>query len=269
MIKTNNGVKKINYLFVLLAIFSVLVFGCTQTATQTAENKDAMMEKDDSMQKDTMKDKAMMMGDGFEMKDGKMVRIQEKTHAVSSMENTVTLKDGTKVMTDGKVMRPDGTSFMLKEGESMWMDGSFMEAVEMMEESMTNDDNAMMEKSGYQGKVLAGKTSPYIEFNKEDYDKALKENKKILLYFYANWCPLCKAEQPKTFAAFNELNDPDLVGFRVDYKDGNDDDKEKSLAKEFGVAYQHTKVLLKDGQRVNKWPDSWDKQRYLDELRKI
>ena len=119
MIKTNNGVKKINYLFVLLAILSVLVFGCTQTATQTAENKDAMMEKDDSMQKDTMKDKAMMMGDGFEMKDGKMVRVQEKTHAMSSMENTVTLKDGTKVMTDGKVMRPDGTSFMLKEGESM------------------------------------------------------------------------------------------------------------------------------------------------------
>lgn len=125
------------------------------------------------------------------------------------------------------------------------------------------------EKSSYKGKVLAGTTSKYLDFNKADYDNALKENKKILLYFYANWCPICKAEQPNTFAAFDELNDSDLIGFRVNYRDSETDADEEALAKEFGVSYQHTKVILKDGQKVLKAPDSWNKQRYLDELTRV
>lgn len=123
--------------------------------------------------------------------------------------------------------------------------------------------------ASYNGNILAGKTSPYIEFNKPDYDAALNSNKKILLYFYASWCPLCRAEQPETFAAFNELNDANLIGFRVNYKDSATDSDEEALAREFGVSYQHTKVIIKDGQRVLKAPDSWNKQRYLDELAKI
>lgn len=124
--------------------------------------------------------------------------------------------------------------------------------------------------TSYAGKVLAGtESTKYLEFNKADYEKALKEKKKILLYFYANWCPICRAEQPETFAAFNEINDPDLIGFRVNYRDSGTDSDEEALAKEFGVSYQHTKVLLKEGQRAGKWPDSWSKQRYLDELSKV
>jgi len=131
---------------------------------------------------------------------------------------------------------------------------------------MSSDD--AMTGSSFSGKVLAGTASPYIEFNKADYEKALSENKKILLYFYASWCPICKKEQPELFAAFNELNDPNIVGFRVSYND-NEDADEKSLAKQFGVAYQHTKVILKDGKLAAKYPDSWNKQRYLDELMKV
>ena len=117
-------------------------------------------------------------------------------------------------------------------------------------------------------RILAGTTTPYIEFNKQDYQKALSENKIILLYFYANWCPLCKLEEPQTFAAFNELNKTDFIGFRVNYKDSDTDEDEVELAKEFGVTYQHTKVIIKNGQRVLKAPDSWDKDRYLEEIKK-
>ncbi len=128
----------------------------------------------------------------------------------------------------------------------------------------------MISASGYKGKVLAGtEATEYLDFKKEDYDKALKEKKKILLYFYANWCPICRLEQPLTFAAFNEINDSGLIGFRVNYRDSETDADEEALAKEFGISYQHTKVILKDGHRVLKAPDSWDKQRYLDELAKI
>ena len=247
-----------NYLMLLLAIFSVIVFGCTQTSTTLpAEKKSAMMEKK-SMEENEMAET------GFEMKNGKMIMVDAKTKTESSMEKDATLNDGTKVMTDGKVIRTNGTAMMLHEGESIWMDGIFMKAGEMMEE------NKGMMPSSYKGKVLAGtETTKYLDFNKADYDKALKEKKKILLYFYANWCPICKKEQPETFAAFNEINDPDLIGFRVNYRDSDTDADEEALAKEFGVSYQHTKVILKNGERVGKFPDSWDKQRYLDELMKI
>ena len=158
----------------------------------------------------------------------------------------------------------------MMENESVQEDGAAMQKDEALmgdEDSAMIEEDAMM-KSSYSGKVLAGTTSKYLEFNKADYDKALKENKKILLYFYASWCPICKKEQPEIFAAFNELDDPNLIGFRVGYND-NEGADEKALAKQFGVAYQHTKVILKDGKQVAKFPDSWNRQRYLDELAKV
>ena len=121
----------------------------------------------------------------------------------------------------------------------------------------------------YLGNLLAGTASRYYEFNKADYDLALKENKIILLYFYANWCPICKVEEPKTFAAFSELNNDKVIGFRVNYRDNEVDEFEEDLARKFGVSYQHTKIILKDGERALKAPDSWDKERYLDELDKL
>lgn|SRR3989344_1759231 len=131
-----------------------------------------------------------------------------------------------------------------------------------------DDDAILMKSSGYAGTKLAGSTSPYYEFAQGDYETALRENKIILLNFYANWCPLCKAEEPDVLAAFNELKNPNIVGFRVNYKDSDTDEVESSLAREFGIPYQHTKVIIQNGEQVLKAPDTWDKQRYLTELRK-
>ncbi len=120
----------------------------------------------------------------------------------------------------------------------------------------------------FTGTVLAGSKSPLIDYNKADYDKALASDKLVVLYFYANWCPICRVEFPDSQKAFNELGDDRVVGFRINYEDSDVTPDEKVLAREFNVTYQHTKVLIKNGKRLLKAPETWNKDRYLSEIRK-
>lgn len=178
-------------------------------------------------------------------------------------DDTVVKADGTMVKPDGTMVKPDGT--MIKpDGTMVKPDGTMVKPTSMNTEK--KEDGAMMAK--YTGTVLAGKSAPLLDFNKADYDTAIKTDKLVVLYFYANWCPICKVEFPESQAAFNELNTDKVVGFRVNYKDSDTDNDEVALARQFGVGYQHTKVFLKNGKQILKAPDSWDKTRYLNEINK-
>lgn len=157
---------------------------------------------------------------------------------------------------DDSMQKSDSTmndSTMQKEGDTT-MDKK--DGTVMSEESMMK----------YSGAVLAGSKAQLLDFNKADYDKATMSGKLVVLYFYANWCPICKAEFPKMQAAFNELSTGDVIGFRVNYNDNETDADEKALAREHGVAYQHTKVFVRNGTKILKAPDSWDTNRYLSEI---
>ncbi len=136
-------------------------------------------------------------------------------------------------------------------------------------ESMIEKDSMVKSPFAFTGTKLAGKNSPLIDFNKADYENAKKTDKLVVLYFYANWCPICKQEVPNGLvSSFNELEGDRVIGFRVNYNDDQTDNDEVELAREFGVAYQHTKVFLKNNEKVLKSPEGWDKKRYLDEISK-
>jgi thiol-disulfide isomerase/thioredoxin len=120
--------------------------------------------------------------------------------------------------------------------------------------------------SGYKGAILAGSTSPYLEFMEEDYEKAVKDGKIIILNFYANWCPICRGEAPQLYTGFNQLTTDKVVGFRVNYKDDQTDDHEKKLAEQYEVTYQHTKVIVKDGKQILKSGDVWDTETFIKEV---
>lgn len=146
-------------------------------------------------------------------------------------------------------------------------------AIINLDGAITQPDNATKEDNGammvkYTGTILAGNSSPLLDFTKADYDAAATSDKLVILYFYANWCPICKVEFPKMQEAFNELTVNEVVGFRVNYKDNETDNDEKALAVRFGIPYQHTKVFLKNGKQILKAPDSWDKARYITEVDK-
>ena len=135
------------------------------------------------------------------------------------------------------------------------------------ETMMKKDEGVTMAK--YSGTVLAGKSASLLDFTKADYDTAVKSDKLVVLYFYANWCPICIAEFPIMQRAFNELTTEGVIGFRVNYNDNQTDSDEKNLAKQFGVAYQHTKVFVKNGQKILKSPEGWDDKRYNTEISKV
>ncbi len=158
----------------------------------------------------------------------------------SQQPTETTLEDGTIVKPDGTMVEPEG---------------------KMMNETA-------MEPKGYSGAVLAGSSSPVIDFNMADYQAAVQSDKLVVLYFYANWCPICRAEVPQMYEAFNELETNEVIGFRVNFNDDQTDSNERELARQFGVPYQHTKVFLKNGQSILKSPEGWDKSRYIFEINK-
>lgn len=118
----------------------------------------------------------------------------------------------------------------------------------------------------YQGQRLAGAAAPLLDFVKSDYEQAIASDKLVVLYFYANWCPICVAEFPKMQTTFDGLTNSNVIGFRVNFNDNQTDDDEEQLARQFGVAYQHTKVFVKNGQRILKSPESWEQARYVEEI---
>lgn len=122
--------------------------------------------------------------------------------------------------------------------------------------------------AGYTGKVLAGTTAPFIIFNLPDYEKAQKEDKVIVLDFFANWCPECHEEAPKLHAGFDALNTDKVIGFRINYNDSDTTQDDKDMAGKYGITFQHTKVILKNGKVFSKDVNLWDKGTFLAEVNK-
>lgn len=121
--------------------------------------------------------------------------------------------------------------------------------------------------AGYKGKVIAGEASPLLEFNQEDYDKAVSSGKLVVVYFYANWCPICRQETANSlYPFFNELKRDNVIGFRVNFKDSDTDKDEQQLARDLNAPYQHFKVLIRNGKTLISSPEEWNKTRYQTEI---
>ena len=86
-----------------------------------------------------------------------------------------------------------------------------------------------------------------VSFETEDQVNSLAAEGTTVVFFYAAWCPNCRATIAELNARWAEVN-PDLTVVIADY------DKETALKGKFGVTYQDTFVLLDaTGNSVKSW----------------
>ena len=86
-----------------------------------------------------------------------------------------------------------------------------------------------------------------LSFENEAQLDALAAKGTTVVFFYASWCPNCRATVTELNARWDTVN-PDITLVIADY------DKEKALKAKYGVTYQDTFVLLDDkGGAVKSW----------------
>ena len=83
-------------------------------------------------------------------------------------------------------------------------------------------------------------------FDRASFDKLVADGKPVVVNFYADWCPTCKAQQVSVTALANDPRLKDLTIFKADY------DKEKELKKLLRVSSQSTFVVFKAGKEVER-----------------
>lgn len=106
----------------------------------------------------------------------------------------------------------------------------------------------------------------YIYYNQDSFNEDIKYNK-VVLFFYASWCPTCAILQ-------NELNSskdriPDGVRIiRVPYDDVSGANQETlAMNSKYGVTYQHTLVQIdSNGELLKKWNGSSNLDEILNKI---
>lgn len=88
----------------------------------------------------------------------------------------------------------------------------------------------------------------YRAYTMEEFEVALSEGKIVALYFTANWCPICREQEPINKETLMELsNDSEIVAFRIHILDSEETAETKALAQKYDVRYQHTWVIIRSG----------------------
>jgi thiol-disulfide isomerase/thioredoxin len=136
---------------------------------------------------------------------------------------------------------------------------AFLSACSMLKQLPTNQqirykDTTQVEQSDRDGTTTqAQDQSPtslspnYIEHTPSAVADAASQGKKVVLFFYAPWCPFCKAAQEDIVKRITEIPE-NIVIIRTDYDSSTD------LKKKYGITYQHTFVQVDgEGNQITIW----------------
>jgi thioredoxin 1 len=97
-----------------------------------------------------------------------------------------------------------------------------------------------------------------MSLNTETFEKKIKENKVVLIDFWAAWCGPCRMLSPVMDDVENLF--PNQVG-KVNV------DEERDLATKYGVRSLPTVIFFKDGEVMERIPGVAPKSTYIDKLK--
>lgn len=113
-------------------------------------------------------------------------------------------------------------------------------------DDIVNENSQIVTKTKQGGVVdKTEELSNYLDYSEEMLQESLDSGQIVLLYFTANWCPTCRAQEPINVSLFKNLqDDSDIVAYKAHVLDDETTEEEEALAKEYGVRLQHSFVLI-------------------------
>lgn len=82
------------------------------------------------------------------------------------------------------------------------------------------------------------------EVNKESFEAEIKNNEKVLIDFFATWCPPCNALSPIIEEFAKENDNIKVLKINVD--------NNQELAIEYNVMKVPTLIVIKNGKEINR-----------------
>jgi len=83
-------------------------------------------------------------------------------------------------------------------------------------------------------------------FDQAAFDKLQAEGKPILIAVHADWCSICKKQEPIIDDLLTTPALKSITAFRVDF------DKQKDIVRSFNVSRQSTLIVFKGGKEVDR-----------------
>lgn len=117
-----------------------------------------------------------------------------------------------------------------------------------LEEEWTAEDEERM-SAGETVPELPDDLQPglYADYSSDRVEEEQNLGKKVVLYFWAAWCPECRAADAD-FTANSDKIPAGIALLKLNY------DTETELKQKYGVTYQHTFVQIdNNGNLVTKW----------------
>ncbi|TAM55905.1 MAG: thioredoxin [Paraburkholderia sp.] len=96
--------------------------------------------------------------------------------------------------------------------------------------------------TGSAASALAGE-QPY---DQTKFEQAQAQHQSIVVWFHANWCPTCRAQQPIVERLSQSPEMKNVTVFVADF------DKEKALERSLRVVQQSTFVVFRKGREVTR-----------------
>jgi len=92
--------------------------------------------------------------------------------------------------------------------------------------------------------------SAYTDYTGAEYEKALNDERIILLYFTSNWCSECAKQDKIITEVFNEFSSEGIMGLKIHILDSETTFETDALAQKFDITKEQSFVALDKSGKV-------------------